>query len=315
MPEVAGAGVLLVGAAVYILGGAARLFRRHHDGMLLSYFFYLLSWYLLICYMFVYLFSQDLLPKQTHYGYMLFSSIFLIPLHGSVSFFFADFSSGLSGRKTGHLVKGMILIPFLVIFITYSIEILGKLSVATVPEQFTLNAPYSLPLMLLVMAGSIALIAAAAWRREAAERRLMLSFVGYLVGGSVLGILFALNVIPGIDFARENIISSLIFALINIPGFFFLRKIAATRWKKTAEKLETANLAAFAENFGISPREIEVVSLVVSGRSNREIESELFISAETVKKHIYNIYRKVDVKNRVQLVNTVLDLPERKGIP
>ena len=56
---------------------------------------------------------------------------------------------------------------------------------------------------------------------------------------------------------------------------------------------------------GLSPREAEIVDLVMRGYSNHEIEKLLFISLETVKKHVSNIYRKLDVKNRVQLSNLV----------
>jgi DNA-binding CsgD family transcriptional regulator len=56
---------------------------------------------------------------------------------------------------------------------------------------------------------------------------------------------------------------------------------------------------------GLSPREAEIVDLVMRGHSNHEIEKRLFISLETVKKHVSNIYRKLDVKNRVQLSNLV----------
>ena len=41
------------------------------------------------------------------------------------------------------------------------------------------------------------------------------------------------------------------------------------------------------------------------GYSNSEIEKRLYISLETVKKHVSNIYRKLGVKNRVQLSNLV----------
>jgi DNA-binding CsgD family transcriptional regulator len=52
---------------------------------------------------------------------------------------------------------------------------------------------------------------------------------------------------------------------------------------------------------GLSPREAEVIGLVLRGFSNREIEKRLFISLETVKKHLSNVYRKLGVKNRLQL--------------
>lgn len=52
---------------------------------------------------------------------------------------------------------------------------------------------------------------------------------------------------------------------------------------------------------GVSPREAEIIGLVMRGFSNKEIEHELFISLETVKKHLSSIYRKLGVKGRLQL--------------
>ena len=51
----------------------------------------------------------------------------------------------------------------------------------------------------------------------------------------------------------------------------------------------------------ISARELEIVALLVEGKTNREIAERLFISANTVKTHIKNIYGKLEVSNRVQL--------------
>ncbi len=53
---------------------------------------------------------------------------------------------------------------------------------------------------------------------------------------------------------------------------------------------------------GLSKRQLEIVDLVVQGCSNREIEDKLFISRRTVENHIYTIYRRLGIKNRVQLV-------------
>lgn len=51
----------------------------------------------------------------------------------------------------------------------------------------------------------------------------------------------------------------------------------------------------------LSKREKEVLNLVKIGLSNKEISSELFISINTVKTHLLNIYRKLDVSNRTEL--------------
>jgi LuxR family maltose regulon positive regulatory protein len=52
----------------------------------------------------------------------------------------------------------------------------------------------------------------------------------------------------------------------------------------------------------LSLREQEVLSLLASGLTNREIAESLFISPETVKKHTGHIYEKLDVGNRMQAV-------------
>jgi DNA-binding CsgD family transcriptional regulator len=59
----------------------------------------------------------------------------------------------------------------------------------------------------------------------------------------------------------------------------------------------------FIQKFGISPRERQIVSMMVQGYSNRRIGEELFISSITVKNHIYHIYQKTGVENKVQLIN------------
>lgn len=56
----------------------------------------------------------------------------------------------------------------------------------------------------------------------------------------------------------------------------------------------------------ITPREQEVIRLVASGKSNQEIETDLCISIKTVKRHLSNIFEKLEVRNRVQLVNRYL---------
>ena len=52
----------------------------------------------------------------------------------------------------------------------------------------------------------------------------------------------------------------------------------------------------------LSPREQEVLDLVVNGLSNKEIAEKLFITETTVKLHVTNIYRKLGVKSRSQAI-------------
>jgi DNA-binding NarL/FixJ family response regulator len=47
-------------------------------------------------------------------------------------------------------------------------------------------------------------------------------------------------------------------------------------------------------------REVEILSMVVSGATNEEIAARVCISPHTVKTHIYNIFKKIKVPNRLQ---------------
>ena len=52
----------------------------------------------------------------------------------------------------------------------------------------------------------------------------------------------------------------------------------------------------------LTPREIEVVAMVARGLSNKEIGSALFIAEGTVKIHLHNIYEKLGINRRIELV-------------
>ncbi len=61
------------------------------------------------------------------------------------------------------------------------------------------------------------------------------------------------------------------------------------------------NDAAIA-SLGISPREMEVLSALASGQSNKEIARSLSVSPNTIKTHIANLFEKLDVDRRVRAI-------------
>jgi DNA-binding NarL/FixJ family response regulator len=50
----------------------------------------------------------------------------------------------------------------------------------------------------------------------------------------------------------------------------------------------------------LTSREREILVRIAAGASNQEIADDLFISLHTVKSHIYNVFKKIDVPNRLQ---------------
>ena len=78
-----------------------------------------------------------------------------------------------------------------------------------------------------------------------------------------------------------------------------------------------AGLPAERTLAGLTPREVEVLRLLVEGRSNRQIAEQLFISGKTASVHVTNILAKLGVHSRLEAAATArrlgLDQPAQEG--
>jgi len=74
--------------------------------------------------------------------------------------------------------------------------------------------------------------------------------------------------------------------------------------EKVMKKREI-NVKKAGIKFLISKRELEVLTLICEGLTNRDISDELFISEQTVKDHVRHIMRKVGVKSRSSLMRAL----------
>lgn len=64
----------------------------------------------------------------------------------------------------------------------------------------------------------------------------------------------------------------------------------------------------FCEKFAITPREKEVIGLLLNGLSIKEISDKLDRSLKTIGTHIYNIYQKTGVHSKIELLNIIRDI-------
>ena len=86
-----------------------------------------------------------------------------------------------------------------------------------------------------------------------------------------------------------------------------VRKVAECYWQNfsTIKNNQKNNLEVVMPLKGETPitkRELEILVLISEGFTNNEIANRLFISVETVKKHLSSIYKKLHVKNRIRAV-------------
>jgi DNA-binding NarL/FixJ family response regulator len=66
--------------------------------------------------------------------------------------------------------------------------------------------------------------------------------------------------------------------------------------------------AASAAPPALSPRELQVLTLVADGRSNPEIARELYIGEATVKTHLLHVFEKLEVNDRTRAVTRAMEL-------
>ncbi|HRI77968.1 MAG TPA: LuxR C-terminal-related transcriptional regulator [Cyclobacteriaceae bacterium] len=101
------------------------------------------------------------------------------------------------------------------------------------------------------------------------------------------------------DFSIEFYVGvvAIFFTMIGIwAGFRLTRKkvvIVGAPFALDEDKLQ---------QLGISRREYEVLELIAVGHSNQEIADKLFVSVNTVKTHLANLFLKLDVSRRTQAI-------------
>jgi len=93
--------------------------------------------------------------------------------------------------------------------------------------------------------------------------------------------------------------TQIIYLVINLLG---LKYLLQRKKIDTDDLKEPKNLESFGNMYGLTARELEIVREVIAGKNNNEIGEQLFISPNTVKNHIYNIYKKTGIKNRYELI-------------
>jgi DNA-binding CsgD family transcriptional regulator len=215
-------------------------------------------------------------------------------------FFLLLFAAQLAGRRLPRLL------PAAYASLWAGVLIIHALAAGSgPPPEGTSRSFFTIAFFLLktgtVLAAVGVLLSAALKAKNPGEKRALGAVAWTYLGGFLLfqlsvGGTIPLDRLPGHDFWL-----ALIQIGYHFPVLAALEGYARRRAAAGSAVLFPSGPSGDLEGGGLTPREAEIVGLVMRGFSNKEIEAELFISLETVKKHLSTIYRKLGVRNRLQL--------------
>jgi DNA-binding NarL/FixJ family response regulator len=101
---------------------------------------------------------------------------------------------------------------------------------------------------------------------------------------------------------KEAVASDLVTCLrAVVNGQYWLNGQPVLNLLQVLNDLTAASTPAPKKTFGLTSRELQIITLIVQGCTNKDVAAECGIAEETVKRHLKNIFDKTGVSNRLEL--------------
>ena len=129
-----------------------------------------------------------------------------------------------------------------------------------------------------------------------------------LIGGATIALLELIEYRYLVVEHSVEIYGALIAALFAAFGIWLGLRITRAGERVIVQEVRVPAPSTFARNtrqvesLGITPRELEILELIASGLSNREIAEAIFVSENTVKTHSSRLFNKLGAHRRTQAV-------------
>lgn len=277
---------LIIGVAAVFIGYL--LNRKYEDKLLKEYFI------ILIVIMAGYLHE----PISYYVSNYLFNLI--LNYYYSLSMFvliwrLIHFTIVLVGRKISKVNSTVIIILLIFVFsflmILLGIDIIRIIVITEVIFYITL-----LLVLIIISRNTYRIKMKSVARNIVLYIKLLFVFLPIFIIESIL-LLFMTEEFEIAYLSFPYILFLLFWNIINIS------LVAKYFFKPISEKQNIGINTDFLKEYGITPTEMEVIKLIKSGLSNKEIAFKRQSKEKTIKNHIYNIYQKLEIKSRVELIN------------
>lgn len=165
-------------------------------------------------------------------------------------------------------------------------------------DLFSNRSPFVISII-AVMTSSIAFSMIYSSVEDYVKKRKKQTSVAFV---TVTAIFIPCLIILNFFYDRLNIPQEILMYFHVIPGFYILLSIHCLFELKGQFWNKQVNYDSFIASKNITPREREVMELILNGDSYQAISDKLCISLSTVKTHISNLFKKTNTANKVELM-------------
>ena len=284
-----------------------RLVKTYHLPYLNSYFYFItcsvisgfFDWIVLN---WIVMWVPGLMHNSANAIYHIFWDLIGLPC-GLFAFYFLVVSLyDIAGLKMKLKVKRLLL---LMIAFLYLISLLHTILFATVYYSFIGSFLFILFTFILPITQYLYLIFiyGAAAKSRNSNYGLLKKFV-VVIGVSFMFWYIIMYLQLLFNFGSFSHIIILMFYLsLFVPTLFLYIWQQKAANAQTFEDIPEEKLNLVLDEYDFTDREREIILLLYKGKSNKAIEDELFISLQTVKNYVSRIYKKLNLNNRLELVN------------
>jgi DNA-binding CsgD family transcriptional regulator len=251
--------------------------------------------------------SADVLKNIPPLGmdpvYILFGLV-VFPLFAIAFYFALAFISGILDEEFSSRLRIPYILLWAILFTVFLARIQFVLRQRSIPPIARVLNIGSAPIIAgIPVAAYVYLMLRAARRSRPDERAGLMKFGAVSLIGYLL--LIAAMIVTQARLPLRLAVPVLLGLAILSPVLVLKRFLARFYRPVSPGTFEGSKLNKLCERYQLSAREGEILGLLLRGKSNADIERDLFISPHTVRNHIHNIYQKLGVGSRLQLMNHV----------
>ncbi len=238
----------------------------------------------------------------------------MVPLVAAFTVSFAAFVIGLVGRKAPIFLQRIYGVYWILLFVGFMAAEISYFNSGDRTLTNILNPVFNFGILAGILYAIIFSYSGSRHVDNSREKLLARSIILFYLISLFFFFIWNTSHIP-LNIRVSVLARSLLGIIYNIPPVIALYVLIQKVYQiKAAESVGTKALDRWLKEHNISTREREIIQLVLMGKTNRSIEKELFISHRTVESHLYNIYRKLEIKNRIQLMRLVSEKSRFFGV-